>query len=211
MEKTLVISMMFILLGLLASCKKNEEEKEESFVPLSASARLWFNDVDTIVYFKSNTGLSDSYKMAKKELQNSIRTNDVKAMGETINLDIGAALDDYHFVLQISNKDYKEGIYCSYSTYVDDYYNYVTFNMELTAPYNIITPSYYDPVIIGATIGRLIPVSDTLINNKRYTDIYSVHIDSKAFSRRAVNDLYISKSKGLVAFITQKDIIWYRE
>ncbi len=210
-NKIIILSIGIFFITLSITCKKEKDEGYPSF-PLSKNAKGWFSEVQNgSVFFRSNNGLSESYDL-RITRNNVLGTfNGKQGLGEEYWLICDPALGDVHFYFRVSNVDNPEHIELDYMDYTNHPRTYWVSQWFLTKdPFNEI--KFYCNFQDKTTGLGIRFIGDTIIAQKKYSDIFhnKIIIDT-AGTKRAVDEIYLSKSIGLVAYRTQDSIIWFRE
>ncbi len=184
---------------LLVACKK-EEEGYPTF-PLSENAKGWFSGVQNgYVSFRSSNGLSEGYKLEIQRYDILATFNDKQGLGEECRLSMDANLGNQDFSFKLSNADNPEHIeigYYNWSKNTGAYHWYLT-----EYPYKLIR---YTSSSGGICLG-LVYIGDKVINGKKYQDVFINYSKNNP-----INEIYLSKSKGLLGYKTQDSIFWYKE
>lgn len=208
MKKLLLISVLMLF---CVSCEKYEREPdEEEFIPIGEEGRQWFKGLPGRVNFRSNTGLTDSYTIGSDYHDKRVRVEGkMNTYAEAQKYYYSSDLNGYQFFIGIRSSEKEDGITFEYHTYIKSYFSFMVFTIGLKSykPIYIFRDPLDTPTV---NVSSLRSIADTAIGGTEYTDLYSVSIDHKYMDTSAINSLFISKSKGLVAFTVQKNIIWYR-
>jgi hypothetical protein len=181
------VSLCFIAF-IFQACKKEDEGYPKFF--LSDNAKKWFVSMqEGYLTYRSNTGLTEGYKVEIKKYMQLGTFNGKQGLGEVYKFSMTANLGDQDFSFVLSNVDNPE-------------------HLEIGAYWYLIenpskafrTTSYTQ----GTSLG-LYDIGDTLINNQKYQDVYIQYSINES-----IKEMYLSQSKGLLGYKTSNNLTWYK-
>lgn len=208
-----VVGALFLILN--TGCIEDLVEEEEKFeyVYFSQNAKGWFARVQNEnISFKSTNGLSEVYSFSIVRTTEYGAPRDVVEIGEKYVLSCNPSLGDAEFQFVIANVDGPENIDIRYSEHNSPIsYAYINQMFNIKSPYEELR--FYSYILGEQPIGMGLKfIGDTIINKIPYKDVFRNAIQYHSSNiATAVNEIYVSKSLGLVAFKTRDSIIWHRE
>lgn len=193
------------------SCHKQQDSNDRTHFLLSEDSRRWFSIQEDSISVKSNTGLSDIYKVVRYRMEPLTTINGKLGIGESYTIAMDPSLSEYSFNLTVSNENGPETIGITYQAFNSIGTHLVTQKFLTRAPYSI-TYFHYVPFEQGASSLGIREIGDTIINKRQYHDIFVNRIDNGIYNEgQAIKEIYISKSIGFIAFTTKSSVMWYRE